>query len=473
MPASTKTSASRTGSRSILGGKYMLRKQLIIVFLAVPLALAQSETYRKLWHDPEVTDRIDAGIEANRKGWVTLQFAGQNGKPLSNVKVTVEQTGHEFLFGANIFILGGFKTQKQNRRYEQVFTKLFNFATVPFYWKTLEPEPGHPCFASDSKPIYRRPPPDTVVDFCRKHGITMKGHPLVWDNRQWNYPDWMPNDRWEVERLINRHIEQIARRYRGTIPFWDVVNEALGRKLSVLMPKDYVFRSFRMADRVFPPTSTLLINEASHIWFNFYGESSPYYLLIQSLLSRGAPVDAIGIQCHFFGVGRYRGVLDGKLMAPLDMFRVLDLYAEFGLPLQISEITIPTIPNDRAGEQAQAEVARNLYRLWFSHPAVDAITWWNVADGTATPDEDKWRGGLVRGDLSPKASFKVLDELINHEWRTRAELSSGAGSTVKFKGFYGSYDAVIEHAGRKARVKFRLGKNGLREITLRAPEGGS
>ena len=59
----------------------------------VPLALAQSETYRKLWHDPEVTDRIDAGIEANRKGWVTLQFAGQNGKPLSNVKVTVEQTG--------------------------------------------------------------------------------------------------------------------------------------------------------------------------------------------------------------------------------------------------------------------------------------------------------------------------------------------------------------------------------------------
>jgi len=448
----------------------MLRRQLIIFFLAVPLALAQSATYRALWRDPEVAGRIKAGIEANRKGWVTLRFAGRDGQPLTDVKVTVEQTGDEFLFGANIFMLGGFKAREQNRRYEQAFTKLFNFATVPFYWKTLEPEPGHPRFAADSKPVYRRPPPDAVVEFCRQHNITMKGHPLVWDNRRWNYPDWMPNDRREVGRLIDRHIERIAGRYRDTILYWDVVNEALRRKRGVLLPRDYVFRAFRMADRVFPPDSTLLINEASHIWFNFYEESSPYYLLIQSLLSRGARIDAIGIQCHFFGTGRYRGVLDGKLMAPLDIFRLLDLYAELGLPLQISEITIPTMPNAAAGEQAQAEIARNLYRLWFSHPAVEAITWWNVADGTAAPGEDQWRGGLLRGDLSPKPSFKVLDELINHEWRTRAELSSGAGSTVKFKGFYGSYDAVIEHAGRKVRRKFRLGKNGLREITLRAPE---
>ncbi len=448
----------------------MLRKQLVIAFLAVPFALAQSETYRELWRDPEVTDRIEAGIEANRKGWVTLHFAGPGGQPLTNVRVTVEQTGHEFLFGANIFMLGGFKTPEQNRRYEQVFTELFNFATVPFYWKALEPEPGHPRFAASSKPVYRRPPPDAVVEFCRQHGITMKGHPLVWDNPTWNYPDWLPNDRREVERLIDRHIERIARRYRDTIPYWDVVNEALRHDLSVLLPKDYVFRSFRMADRVFPPASTLLINEASHVWFNFHGESSPYYLLIQSLLSRGTRLDAIGIQCHFFGEGRYQGVLAGKLMAPLHILKVLDLYAEFGLPLQISEITIPTIPNDLSGEQVQAEVTRNLYRLWFSHPAVNAITWWNVVDGTAAPGEDKWRGGLLRADLSPKPSFKVLDELINHEWRTRTELSSGAGSTVKFKGFYGTYDALIEHAGRKVRLQFRLRKHGLRHITLRLPE---
>ncbi|MEI6078571.1 MAG: glycoside hydrolase family 10, partial [Verrucomicrobiota bacterium] len=132
--------------------------------------LEPSKAYQDLWNQPEIVRRIDDGIRSNRMNEVVLKFTGADGLPLTNVTVTVEQTRHDFLFGANPFMLGGFPTPEENLKYEQVYTSLFNYTTVPFYWSDLEPEPGKLRFAKDSPPIYRRPPPDTVVEFCQEHG---------------------------------------------------------------------------------------------------------------------------------------------------------------------------------------------------------------------------------------------------------------------------------------------------------------
>jgi GH35 family endo-1,4-beta-xylanase len=103
-------------------------------------------------------------------------------------------------------MLGGFPTPEQNRQFEAAFTALFNYATVPFYWSDLEPEPGKPRFAKDSPPIYRRPPPDAVVSFCQQHDLATKGHPLVW--HQW-YPKWRPDDPQEAMRRVEQRIGEI------------------------------------------------------------------------------------------------------------------------------------------------------------------------------------------------------------------------------------------------------------------------
>ncbi|MCE5308328.1 MAG: hypothetical protein LLG20_11875 [Acidobacteriales bacterium] len=71
-------------------------------------------------------------------------------------------------------------------------------------------------------------------------------------------------------------------------------------------------------------------------------------------------------------------------------------------------------------------MTRNLYRLLFSHPSVEAITWWNLAGGTAFGDENKYRAGLVRRDMFPKPSYEALRKLIREEWHTRMEIDSGA-----------------------------------------------
>ena len=51
----------------------------------------------------ETDERVKAGIEANRKGSVSLEFCDAQGRPCETVRVKVRQLRHDFKYGANIF----------------------------------------------------------------------------------------------------------------------------------------------------------------------------------------------------------------------------------------------------------------------------------------------------------------------------------------------------------------------------------
>lgn len=444
----------------------MLVLALLMFSLPAPRLAAQqpSPKFEALWRDPAVEQRIEAGIRANRMGFARLHFEDANGKPVSGVSVSYRETTHDFLFGSNIFALDGFPTEKENREYEDTFYGTFNFATVPFYWSDLEPEPGQLRYAKNSPPLARRPPPDAVVEFCQEHHIAMRGHNLIW--HFW-YPKWLPNDQDEVTKYAARRFQSIGKRYGESIGIWDVVNEPLERKKGVILPKDYVYWGMTEAARDFPSTTKLGINETTAVWTNFHEEDSPLYLLLENLRLRAARVDVIGFQFHLFNEKAYQEVLAGDAMKPLDMLHVLDRYADFHLPIHITEITIPTLPCTHAGEATQAELVRDYYRLWFSHPAIEAITWWNLADGTAAPTENKWCGGLLRKDLSPKPAFTVLQNLIQKEWHTEGLSESGTNADVEFRGFYGEYEITTTHAGRTVHQKIHLSKTGQDDFVVR------
>ena len=108
-------------------------------------------------------DRIASGIEANRKGFARLQIVDAEGKPVENVHLRVRQTAHEFKYGANLFMLDEFSEEEQNKKYRAYFADAFNFATLPFYWDTLEPVQGKPRIAKTSPKSYRRPAPDLCL----------------------------------------------------------------------------------------------------------------------------------------------------------------------------------------------------------------------------------------------------------------------------------------------------------------------
>ena len=91
----------------------------------------------------------------------------------------------------------------------------------------------------------------------------------------------------------------------------------------------------------------------------------------------------------------------------------------------------------------QAVIAENLYRLWFSLPQMYGITWWNAVDDCGAPGEPSV-SGLFHRDMTPKASFFALDELLNNKWKTRLDAKTQEDGLIKFRGFKGDYRIVWE-----------------------------
>ena len=152
----------------------------------------------------------------------------------------------------------------------------------------------------------------------------------------------------------------------------------------------------------------------------YQGNRSPYYMQIERAIRNGARIDCIGMQFHMF----YRAEKEAKETAqfydPERIFDVLDTYAKLGRSIQITELTIPAYAYTEEDEEIQAEIIRHLYSMWFSHPAMEAILYWNLADGFAhgakqgdmTAGENYFHGGLLRYDFTPKASCRTIQDLF-------------------------------------------------------------
>ncbi len=437
----------------------------------------------------QIDERIRTGIERHRKGDVSLRLTDGSGQPLPGVRVALTQKSHDFGLGCNLFMLDELETAEKNETYKRLFAETFNMATLPFYWRDLEPEEGKPRFAADSPRVYRRPAPDLCLDFCKAHGIMPKLHNLNIDGNVM-MPDWVPRGSAEaVKGALTKRFAQIAERYADRIPCVEVTNEALKHRdgcTPFYEEDDYISWSYRTARRYFPHNE-LVINEGTPqvLWklggemsdaerTLFIGSRSPYYMLLQRELAAGTPIDAIGIQYHFM-VPRERAVSTANTLAdPLYLYRVLDKFAEFGLPLQITEITLPAYSNRPEDEEVQAQLTRLLYSVFFSHPALEAAIYWNLPDGYAwraepgdmTAGENYYYGGLLRFDLSEKPAFRVLRDLFHRQWRTECVLTTDGEGRCAFRGFYGEYEAALVQDGRAGAKPFHLQRGGPREIGI-------
>ena len=157
----------------------------------------------------------------------------------------------------------------------------------------------------------------------------------------------------------------------------------------------------------------------------------------------------------------------------------MDLYSRFGKPLQITEVTIPSYSWEKEDEEIQAEIVEKLYSIWFSHPAVEQIIYWNLVDGYAhvwendpvkikrtqgdmTIGENYYHGGLLRFDLTPKPAYNKIKELITERWHTEVELTTDGDGYVSFRGFFGEYELTLDSAVKS----FTLSSKSNNEIII-------
>ena len=82
--------------------------------------------------------------------------------------------------------------------------------------------------------------------------------------------------------------------------------------------------------------------------------------------------------------------------------------------------------------------------MLFSHPAVEAITWWDFSDRNA------WQGapaGFLRADMTAKPAYDRLLGLVKGQWWTRASGRSDADGRYDFRGFLGRYRVTVKADG--------------------------
>lgn len=412
-----------------------------------------------------IKDRVSHGIEQYRKGWFTLRITDNEKKSVSGAKVTIRQKKHEFKLGANLFALREMENDEQNREYERLFADCFNLATLPFYWKDIEPTPGVKRYAKDSIQIYRRPAIEYCLEFCEKNGIEPKAHCLDYDAFR---PQWLDsNDLNVIRKALYDRFEELSRLFADRIPSWEVTNELLywyGPNHSVhFNQNDTLEWDFRMADRLFP-NNRLIINEsADHIWPWFNGNRNGYYMMIERALNKGCRIDSIGMQFHMADGEENAAELGRIRRSPENIFSALDRFADFGLPIQITEISVPSYRNTEEDEDVQAEILKYLYSIWFSHPCMEAIIYWDVVDGYEwTP----YKCGFVRKDLTPKKAYHTIRDLFHKTWQTNVDLYTGDAGDCRFKAFYGDYEIVIEKDGKQTTHNLRLLKNGKKSFDI-------
>ncbi len=425
----------------------LLASTVIAVALSLPAGL-QAE---RLSGEDILAD-ADARIEKHRKGDAVVQVVDAAGKAVAGATVRVEQTRHAFLFGSNVFMWGRCKTPEQERTYRQRFAEVLNYATLPYYWawyNAQKDQPGHP---------YR----EQVARWCKEHGIATKGHPLAWNCGD---PPGLPDDPSEVFRLQLGRITDCVQHFRGLIDRWDVVNEATHferqsfwkRSPKLTKAWDHVgrieftkqcFATARKAN----PNATLLIND--------YRADRDYAALIEKLVDKNGKriYDVIGIQSHMHaGVWQTRHV-----------WGVCERFARFGVPLHFTETTVISRFGNAEGEAYQAKETVRFYTVLFSHPAVEAITWWDFSDQRA------WKGapaGWLRADMSPKPVFGEMKKLIKGKWWTKFEGKTDRAGELRFRGFRGSYKVeAVTPDGRRGEGQFGLSKTG--RLVVRVGTGG-
>ena len=422
-----------------------------------------------------LNEKITYGIETYRKGDATLTVTDENGNPISNAQVKIKQKTHEFKFGANLFMIDELESDEKNEAYKKYFAEVFNMATLPFYWDPLEPERGKPRYAKDSPKIYRRPAPDLCIEFCEKHGIEPREHALAYEAF---FPKWLYDaDVDEIKRELERRYAEIAERYADKIPTMEVTNEMewMNGKTRFYDKPDFVEWCFRLAEKYFPKNE-LVINEHTGLcWEDRCRSTDKYYAYIEAVLLKGVRIDAIGMQYHLFNRAEDEYRRTRTTLNPKSLYRHMDLYARFGKPLQITEVTVPAYSWNAEDEELQAEIIEKLFSIWFSHPGTEQIVYWNLVDGYAhfwDPDPEKikasqgnmalgenyYHGGLLRFDLSPKPAYNKIKELVKERWHTEGSTLTNENGSAAFRGFYGDYEIEITANGKTITKEISLSK---------------
>jgi GH35 family endo-1,4-beta-xylanase len=375
----------------------------------------------------------EAAIRLHRQG--TLIIVAPPG-----TSVVVEQTRHEFWFGAALanHAFDGRMSRSDTGHYREVFLANFNSAVTEnaLKWPNMEPKPGVVDYATV----------DAILKWTSRHEIPLRGHNIYWGVNDMVQPWLKDMDAPTLRETLQKRGEDIGRRYRGRFAEYDLNNEMIHGDFYADRLGAGITRE--MADWVMSqdPSAKLFVNDYDILTGRRLAD---YVRHIRDLLAKGVPIQGIGVQGH----------LHGDTFNPSDLTAALDELAKFNLPVRVTEFNFPgqrskffkhrEIAMTGEEEQAKARAIVEYYRTCFAHPSVTGILMWGFWEGA------NWipQSSLFRRDWTPTPAALAYHDLIYREWWTHWTGSVGSEGRIEVPAFFGTHRVTI--GGRTIPVVLR------------------
>ncbi len=183
-----------------------------------------------------------------------------------------------------------------NQNYSHIVSSQFNSVTAENVMK--------PAYLHPTQNTYYWTEADQLADYCVANSKRLHGHTLIWHQQ---LPNWILNYQGssaDWENLLKEHIFRIVSHFKGKVASWDVVNEAFNDDGTLRnsiwkenLGASYIEKAFfyaRQADstaKLFYNDHSLAINPVKRTAILNY---------LNSLKSKGTPIDGVGMQMHIF-----------------------------------------------------------------------------------------------------------------------------------------------------------------------------
>ena len=337
-----------------------------------------------------------------------------------------EAVGDQFLIGTALNV---FQSSDRDTNAVNIVKKHFNAIVAENCMKMEEVHPEEGKYTFDQA--------DQFVKFGEDNRLTITGHCLIWHSQ---CPEWFFQDENGKEvspevlkQRMKDHIYTVAKRYKGKLKGWDVVNEAIIEDGSYRKSKFY-----QILGEEFIPLAFQYAHEAdpdAELYYNDYGMDNEgrrngVAKLIRSLKEKGLRIDAVGMQGHM-----------GMDYPKIEEFEKSMLaFAAEGVKVMITEWDMSALPTARQSANITDTIAfrkslnpytetlpdsvsqawnarmKQFFNLFEKHAdIVTRVTAWGVTDGDSWKNDFPMKGRhdyplLFDRNYQPKAFVTELIE---------------------------------------------------------------
>jgi endo-1,4-beta-xylanase len=286
---------------------------------------------------------------------------------------------------------------------------------------------------------------DQLLAFAQVNAMKMRGHNLVWSQ---NLPNWLTSGNFtsaQTAGIMQDHINNVVGHYKGKLVDWDVVNEAVSNNSPYGLDQTsfwyqqlgsgYLDTAFKLAHAADPNAK---------LFYNDYGgegmsaKSNAIYSLVQGMISRGVPINGVGLEMH---------VNPSDVPSESDISANMARLGALGLEVHVSEMDV-ALPVDANGNATAANLAsqattyQNVFAACQANSNCTAFLTWGVTDlHSWIPSFEPGFGAAL-----------LLDQQYNHKPAYNsisASLQTGSASATRPVIFPGG---IVIHASASAPV---------------------